>query len=356
VAAVSGQRANEIGGTAGALPGLPTVEEVESAIPGPARARIVGPRTSYTVKRLLAAIATVLVASFVVFCAVHAIPGNPFLNDPTLKPNQAAAAMRRYGLNRPVLVQYWSWLRNALHGSLGVSYTTPGLDLTPYLLGQLGVSAILGSAALFIAIVWGVVAGVVAAVWKDSIIDRVVSTLAVVGYSMPSYVVAIIVLDVSVVYLYHLTGGGFFEEIGWGKIGQVPLPAACIAWPVAGYLSRLVRASMIEVASEDFVRTAYAKGLRRFTIIRRYLLRNALVSVFSVSGPLVAGILTGSLVIENLFGIPGLGKEFADSITTLDYNAVVDVFTLYAGLVAVGNLAADLILPIIDPRILMRHR
>ena len=168
---------------------------------------------------------------------------------------------------------------------------------------------------------------------------------------MPSFVWAFLLILLTVSGFYAWTGGLVYENIGWGKIEQIPVPALALGLPYAAIVARLTRASMLEVIRQDYVRTAWAKGLKARVVILRHSLRNALIPVISILGPLVTGIITGSVVIEYIFGIPGLGQEFVSSILSRDYNIVIGVFTFYAVLIGLANLAVDLIYPVLDPRI-----
>jgi ABC-type dipeptide/oligopeptide/nickel transport system permease component len=168
---------------------------------------------------------------------------------------------------------------------------------------------------------------------------------------MPTFVTASLLVLLTVTGFYKWTGGLFYEDIGWGKPEQVPVPAIALGIFYAGIVARLTRASMLEVIRQDYVRTAWAKGLKAQIVIIRHALRNALIPVVTILGPLTSGVITGSIVIENIFGIPGLGKEFVTSILARDYNITIGVFTFYAALVGLANLLVDLVYPILDPRI-----
>ena len=305
----------------------------------------------YIAQRLSALALTVGLASLLIFVGVHALPGNPFLSDPTQSAGSAAAAFHRYGLDRPILVQYVDWVSHAVRGDLGISFVNTGVELTPLLSGQAAISATLGGVALVIGVTLGLFLGVISATRRGSWLDQAISSFGVIAYSMPAFVVATLVLEVFVIELYRLTGGSLYQQIGWGTVQQVPLPAFCIAVPIAGYLARVTRAAVLEVSREDFIRTAVAKGLRFRVIAVRHLLRNALIPVISLLGPIVVSVLSGSIVIENMFGIPGLGREFVDSISGRDYNAVVGVFTIYTAIVGLSNLLVDLSYPLLDPRV-----
>jgi oligopeptide transport system permease protein len=213
------------------------------------------------------------------------------------------------------------------------------------------VSATVGFFAMLVTIGLGLFLGVVAALRQNTWVDYVASSTAVVGYSIPSFVLAIFGLLLFGHYLYVWTQGTIYYSPGWGTVEQVPVPALALGLPYASYVARLTRASMLETIRTDYVRTAWAKGLKSRVVVLRHALRNALIPVVTILGPLTTGIITGSVVIENIFGIPGLGKEFISSILNRDYNIVIGVFTFYAALVGLANLAVDVIYPVLDPRI-----
>ena len=299
---------------------------------------------------VLIAITTVLVSS-IVFLLLHQIPGNAFLNETRQTPLSLAADLHHYGLDVSLQQQYLNWVGGVLHGSLGESLVNRGVKITPLLIRETSVSATVGFFALLVTVGLGLTLGVIAALRQNTWIDYTASSAAVVGYSIPSFVIAIFGLLIFGHYLYIWTGGSVFYSPGWGDWTQVPLPAIALGLPYASYVARLTRASMLETIRTDYVRTAWAKGLRAQVVVLRHALRNALIPVVTILGPLVTGIITGSVVIENIFGIPGLGKEFVTSILARDYNIVIGVFTFYAALVGLANLTVDVIYPVLDPRI-----
>ncbi len=306
---------------------------------------------SYIGQRLvLIAVTTVLVSS-IVFLLLHQIPGNAFLNETRTSPEALAANLHHYGLDLPLGQQYANWMKGVLHGDLGESLINRGVQITPLLLREASVSATVGFYALLVTIGLGLILGIIAALRQNTWVDYIASSASVVGYSIPGFVLAIFGLLIAGHYLYVWTGGTFYYVPGWGKLEQVPVPALALGLPYASYVARLTRASMLETIRTDYVRTAWAKGLKARVVVLRHALRNALIPVVTILGPLITGIITGSVVIENIFGIPGLGKEFITSILARDYNIVIGVFTFYAALVGLANLAVDVIYPVLDPRI-----
>jgi oligopeptide transport system permease protein len=298
----------------------------------------------YAAKRILLVLGTAFIVSSATFLLIHALPGTAF----TCEKNPTGCAHQNlvYGLNDPLFVQYLRFMGNLLHGDLGFSYVNQGVQVTPLLLEEAKNSLILGLFAIIVTIVVGLIVGITAAVKQNSWADYALSSFVVVGYSVPSFVLATFMLILVGILLP--TWGG---SIGWGSIEQVPIPAIALGLPYAAIVARLVRASMLDVIRQDYVRTAWAKGLSSRVVIVRHALRNALIPVVTIGGPLVTGIITGSVVIETIFGVPGLGKEFVTSITTRDYGIVVGLYTFYAILVGLANLGVDLLYPVLDPRI-----
>ena len=299
---------------------------------------------------VLIAITTVLVSS-IVFLLLHQIPGNAFLNETRQSEQSIAAQLHHYGLDLPLPQQYAIWITGVVHGSLGESLVNRGVQITPLLVRETTVSATVGFFAILVTIGLGLLLGVIAALRQNTWVDYIASTSAVVGYSIPGFVLAIFGLLLFGHYLYIWTGGSVYYNPGWGDWTQIPVPALALGLPYASYVARLTRASMLETIRTDYVRTAWAKGLKARIVVMRHALRNALIPVVTILGPLVTGIITGSVVIENIFGIPGLGKEFVTSILARDYNIVIGVFTFYAALVGLANLTVDVIYPFLDPRI-----
>ncbi|TMC96783.1 MAG: ABC transporter permease, partial [Chloroflexi bacterium] len=273
-----------------------------------------------------------------------------------LHGTQYELLLHHYGLDRPLWDQYTSLLSAMIfHGNLGESLVNRGVQITPLVVRELTVSVEVGLFALIFTIGLGMLLGVVAALRQNTWVDYVLSTTSVIGYSMPSFVIATFLILLFAVWLDNLTQGTFYFQIGWtgtyGTIGEIWLPAFALGFPYASIVARLTRASMLEVIRQDYIRTARAKGLKETVITIRHALRNALIPVITILGPLVIGIITGGVIVENIFGIPGLGKEFANSILNRDYNIVIGVFTMYAALVGLANLGVDLLYVVIDPRI-----
>jgi oligopeptide transport system permease protein len=309
----------------------------------------------YIGQRLVLIVFTALAVSSIVFLGVHRLPGDALLNERRPDPAAEAALLRYYHLDLPLSQQYVRYITGILHGDLGESYVNRGVQITPLLLREARVSAEVGGAAILFTVGIGVILGVIAAVRQNTWVDYLATTTSVIGYSMPNFVIASLLFLLFGVALYNWTGGALYYNSGWtgtyGTLDQIVIPGFALGFPYASIVARLTRASMLEVIRQDYVRTARAKGLTNRVVVIRHALRNALIPVVTILGPLVIGIITGSVVIENIFGIPGLGKEFATSILTRDYNIVIGLFTFYAIIIALANLLVDLLYTVIDPRI-----
>jgi oligopeptide transport system permease protein len=309
----------------------------------------------YIGQRLVLIVFTALAVSSIVFLGVHRLPGDALLNERHPDPAAEAALLHYYHLDLPLSQQYVRYITGIVHGDLGESYVNRGVQITPLLLREARVSAEVGGAAILFTVGIGVILGVIAAVRQNTWVDYVATTTSVIGYSMPNFVIASLLFLLFGVALYNWTGGALYYNSGWtgsyGTLDQILVPGFALGFPYASIVARLTRASMLEVIRQDYVRTARAKGLTNRIVIVRHALRNALIPVVTILGPLVIGIVTGSVVIENIFGIPGLGKEFATSILNRDYNIVIGLFTFYAIIIALANLVVDLLYTVIDPRI-----
>ncbi|HEY1456432.1 MAG TPA: ABC transporter permease [Candidatus Dormibacteraeota bacterium] len=307
----------------------------------------------YIAQRIVMIAFTVLAVSSIVFLLIHRLPGDALLSE-RVRGNAYTELLHHYGLDLPLYQQYWNFIVGVVtRGDLGESLVNRGLKITPLVVRETLISAQVGGVALIFTIGLGLILGVFAAIRQNTWIDYLLTTTSVIGYSMPNFVIAAVLILVFGVWLDNVTQGTFFYQLGgWkGGAGQLWLPAFALGFPYASIVARLTRASMLEVIRQDYVRTARAKGLRESIILIRHALRNALIPVITILGPLVIGIITGSVVIENFFGIPGLGKEFAQSILNRDYAIVIGVFTMYAALVGLANLLVDLAYVVIDPRI-----
>ena len=301
----------------------------------------------YALLRILGAIPTLLLVIALAFLMVHAAPGGPFDAERVLPPDVEANIARAYHLDESLPQQFYRYVRGLLHGDLGPSYRYRDRPVAELIGDALPVSAQLGVLAMLLAIVTGVAAGLTAALGKNSFVDRLVTGIAMTGISVPVFVVAPVMILVFAVYLNWLPA----SWSGGSGISRLILPVVALALPQIAYIARLTRGSMISVLSSDYVRTARAQGLKTRSIIRYHALKPAMLPLLSYMGPAIAGILTGSVVIEQAFGIPGIGQFFVTGALNRDYTLVLGIVIFYATLVILLNLIVDLLYGILDPRI-----
>jgi len=301
----------------------------------------------YVLRRLVALIPIWIGVSFIAFVMVHSIPGGPF-DTGAIRSQQGTENLAHfYHLDKPLLEQYVLYIWQVLHGDLGQSMVNRGLTVNAVISGRLPTSAELGAAALVVALGVGIPAGVVASARRNRLLDHAMMLSATVGYAVPNFVFALLLILVFGLSLHWLPLGG------WGHLNQVPLPALALGLPWAGLVARMTRASMLDVVHQDYIRTAYAKGAGPLTVLVRHAFRNALIPLSTLIAILAAEVITGSLIIENIFGIPGVGHYMVDSILGSDYSMTLGFIIFYATLIFVANFLVDLSYGWIDPRI--RH-
>lgn len=304
----------------------------------------------YALLRLLGAIPTLLLVIVLAFLMVHAAPGGPFDDERVLPPEIEANIARAYELDAPLPQQFLSYMSGLLHGDMGPSYRYRDHTVSDLIGAAFPLSLLLGAMAMLLAVVAGVGAGTIAALRKDSLLDRTVMALAMTGISIPVFVIAPVLVLFLAVHLQWLPAGWSGNAGG----ARFVLPVISLALPQIAYIARLTRASMIEVLSSDFVRTARAQGLGTSAIVRLHALKPSMLPVLSYMGPAIAAILTGSVVVEEIFGIPGLGQHFIRGALNRDYTLVLGIVVFYATLVVLLNLVVDLLYGVIDPRIRRR--
>jgi ABC-type dipeptide/oligopeptide/nickel transport system permease component len=300
---------------------------------------------SYVVRRILWAIPVLLVISLITFSLGHIIPGGPFDREKTLPKEIIANLEAYYGLDDPLWKQYTDYLWNALHGDLGPSYSSRSRTVNDIIKENFPVSAQLGVLALLIAMVIGIPLGMVSALKQNSYIDYFCMFFALLGVSVPA-----MTLGPVVVWFFALKLN-ILPVARWGTWQQAILPAFTLGIGSAALLARLTRASMLQVIREDYIRTARSKGVSEKNVTIHHALKNALIPVVTVLGPLFAYLVTGSLIVEQIFAIPGCGKYFITSVSNRDYPVMLGIMLLYAVLIIVANLVVDLTYAWIDPRI-----
>jgi oligopeptide transport system permease protein len=302
---------------------------------------------AFALRRLLSAVPTLFVLLSVAFFLMRVAPGGPFDGERTLPPQIEAALNAEYHLDESLWQQYGRYLGGLARGDLGPSFQYEGYRVDELIGAALPVSLRLGVCALLLALVVGGAIGIVAARRPGSLIDRGLMTIALLGVSIPNYVVAPLLV------LLFAIGLGWLPAGGWrpGGVADMLLPVVALALPQIAYVARLLRGGLIEAMTAPFVRTARAKGLPERRIILRHALRPALLPVISHLGPAAAGLITGSVVVEQVFNIPGLGRYFVQAALNRDYTLVLGAVLLYGTLIVVFNFIVDLLYGVLDPRL-----
>jgi oligopeptide transport system permease protein len=298
----------------------------------------------FAVRRLAGALPTLLAVIAAAFFMMRLAPGGPFDRERVLPAAIEANLRRAYRLDDPLFTQFVRYLGNLVRGDFGPSFKYQNFTVTELIWGGLPTSLMLGLGAITIAISAGLWIGLVAALRRNSRLDHLIMTLAMTGIVVPNFVVAPLLTLVFGIYLHLLPVGG------WRGWSNAVLPIVTLALPQIATIARLVRASAIETLGSPFVRTARAKGLPEWRVMTRHVLKPALLPVLSYLGPATAGILTGSVVVEQIFGIPGVGRYFIQGALNRDYTLVMGVVILYASLIILLNLAVDLLYRMLDPK------
>lgn len=304
----------------------------------------------YILKRVVYAVLTLFVLITLVFFMMRMLPGDPFLGEKAISATALANMNAKYGLDKPVFVQYLMYMGNCLRGDLGVSITY-NRDVMGIISESFLVSADLGVRAIIFAVIIGVLLGAVAAVKRGSAWDSFSMFIAMIGVSVPSFILGALLQYFLGLQLRKAFGVNIFPIQGWGTFKHTVLPAFALGLSSLATVSRLMRTSMLDVLSSDYIKTAKSKGLSQGKILWRHAMRNAIMPVVTVMGPTVASVLTGTFVIESIFNIPGLGKYFVTSIKDLDYTMIGGTVVFYGGLLIVCTLVVDLLYGFIDPRV-----
>ncbi len=299
----------------------------------------------YVVKRILLAIVTIWVVITVTFFVMHAVPGGPFIGEKAVSESVMAAMEAKYGLDKPLGVQYLTYLSDVVTKfDFGPSLKQKGRTVNSIIFDGMKTSAKLGLIAAVIALICGIILGSIAALRRNKIIDRVIMIITTAFVSMPSFIMGSLLL---IAFAINLK---WFPANGASKNGLV-LPITTLSLYPMAYITRLTRSSMLEVLGQDYIRTAKAKGVSGWKIIFGHALKNSLIPVITYFGPMLAGIVTGSLVVEQIFAVPGIGRAFVNSITGRDYPLIMGTTIVLATLIVIMNLLGDILYKVVDPRI-----
>ena len=305
----------------------------------------------YTLKRLLQGVITVWFIATATFIAMHNIPGNPLQSEKAVSEEVYQNMLERYGLDKPVWEQYYLFMSKMVFDfDFGVSFQHEGRSVNDIIAERFPVSAILGILAIVFAGVGGILWGALTALFRNRWPDILIILLVIIGISVPSFVFAA-VGQLGIVSLNRLSGATVLPVAGWGDVTHMLVPALVLGLGTMAYLTRLMRTSMLEIVNSDFIRTARSKGVPPAEVFTRHQLRNAVLPVITVLGPSVAGITTGGFVVENIFGIPGLGQYFVQAVQQQDYGVLMGTTVFYGAFLVLMVIIVDLLYAVVDPRV-----
>ena len=299
----------------------------------------------YILKRVLLAILTIWIVITVTFFIMHAVPGGPFVGEKAISKEAQAALEAKYGLDKPLFEQYTTYLRDILTKfDFGPSLKQRGRQVIDIIMDGMKTSAKLGLIAAGLAAVFGIVLGAVAAIRRNTLLDKIIMVITTAFVSMPSFIMGSFLLIIFSVSLKWLPANGAMQ-------GGLVLPVITLMLYPMSYITRLTRSSMLDVLGQDYIRTARAKGVSKWRIIFGHALKNSLIPVITYFGPMLAFIVTGSMVVEQIFAVPGIGRQFVSSITNRDYTMIMGTTIFLASLIVIMNLVSDLLYKAVDPRI-----
>lgn len=304
----------------------------------------------YTLQRLLQGVVTVWFIATATFVAMHSVPGDPLLDDKEILPEIRKNLEIKYGLDRPVLEQYFIYIGNMLKGDFGISFTQQNRSVNDIIKEHFPISAALGLLAIIWAALGGVLLGALSAVFRNRMPDYMVMFLVILGISVPNFVFAAL-SQLVLVKLNGLLGFVLLPVAGWNSIWHAVAPSLVLGLGTMAFLVRLMRSSMLEVVGADYIRTARAKGLSGWRIFSRHQLRNASLPLITVLGPAIATITTGGFVVETLFAIPGLGRYFVQAVQQLDYTVIMGTTVFYGAFLVLMVVVVDLLYGYVDPRV-----
>lgn len=304
----------------------------------------------YIIKRLGIGLITIWFIATATFAGMHMVPGDPLLNERGMTEAIRINMEQQYGLDRPILDQYFIYMGNILRGDFGISFTEENRLVNDIIREHFPVSATLGVLALLFATLGGILFGALTALFRNRLPDAVIMIFVIIGISVPSFVVAAL-SQLAILNLNQWAGRSLLPVAGWGGVEYMLVPALVLGLSTMAYLTRLMRSSMLEVTNSDFVRTAKAKGLSSRRIFIHHQLRNAILPVITVLGPAIAIITTGGFVVEIVFAIPGLGRYFVQAVQQLDYTVIMGTTVFFGAFLVLMVILVDILYGFVDPRI-----
>ncbi|MDD4849641.1 MAG: ABC transporter permease [Gemmiger sp.] len=302
----------------------------------------------YTVKRIGMGLFSIFIVATLTFFLMNMVPGGPFVAEKSMSKAAQQALAEKYGLDKPILERYGTYLTDLLHGDMGPSLKQRGREVSDIIFSKFPVSAKLAGIAVLVALCVGIPLGCLAAYNRGKWADNLIIVFATCGIAVPSFISSVLLLYTFGMNLKLL------PVVGLNEAAAYVMPVTALALYPAAYITRLMRSSLLDVMGQDYMRTARAKGVSNFKILFKHALRNAVLPVVTYVGPMLAGLMTGSFVVEKIFTVPGLGREFVSAITNRDYTMIMGTTIILATLVIAANVIVDVLYKIIDPRIKLK--
>ena len=301
--------------------------------------------TKYILKRILYLFLTLFIIASLTFFLMKMLPGTPFSNQNRMSPDQLKIVKAQYGLDQSVGVQYVRYMVGLLHGNLGTSFQFNNEPVTSLIGQRLAPSMQIGAQAMIVGTIFGILLGAVAAIRKNTWVDTLATFVSILGLSIPSFVLAVL-LQFYLAYKWKI-----YPVALWDNFQSSILPTLALAALPLGTVARFMRTEMVDVMSSDYIELAKSKGNSNWKVVTKHALRNSLIPVVTIIGPMAVSVMTGSMVVENIFSIPGIGEQFVKSITTNDYPTIMGLTIFYSFLLIIVYLIVDILYGLIDPRI-----
>ncbi len=302
----------------------------------------------YIIKRVAMGILSVFVVATLTFFLMNLVPGGPFVAEKSISKEAQAALAAKYGLDKPIMERYATYMTDFIKGDMGLSLRQRGRTVNDIIFSKFPVSARLAGVAVLVALLIGIPLGCISAFNRGKFADNLIIVLATCGIAIPSFITS--------VFLLYTFGSklNILPTIGLNSVSAYIMPVTALAFYPTAYITRLMRSSLLDVMGQDYIRTAKAKGLSNFKILFKHALRNAVLPVITYVGPMLANLMTGSFVVEKIFTIPGLGRDFVSAITNRDYTMIMGTTIILATLIITANVVVDILYKVIDPRIKLK--
>ena len=302
----------------------------------------------YIIKRVAMGILSIFVVATLTFFLMNLVPGGPFVAEKSISKEAQAALAAKYGLDKPIMERYATYMTDFIKGDMGLSLRQRGRTVNDIIFSKFPVSARLAGVAVLVALLIGIPLGCISAYNRGKFADNFIIVLATCGIAIPSFITS--------VFLLYTFGSklNILPTIGLNSLSAYIMPVTALAFYPTAYITRLMRSSLLDVMGQDYIRTAKAKGLSNFKILFKHALRNAVLPVITYVGPMLANLMTGSFVVEKIFTIPGLGRDFVSAINQKDYTLIMGTTIVLATLIIVANVIVDILYKIIDPRIKLK--